>query len=232
MKSISTAITLLLAASLPHSNVLATPTGAGSCATGKTAISNAPWHGGGTGGKTFAASNLVLMWGGDALDPTGTNTIGAATDHTFTLTTTDGSKFMGFLLRLSGKNGATASSTTTFVAADSSLAQVSDLCASGVIGITHRSSDGKPSITVTLNHPEAAELLLEVTVVTTNQSNWSYDAFGLLVSGDDAATTPPTVPPTSPTSLTSPTQESGSAILGLLNVMMLGVLFVASFAML
>ena len=169
------------------------------------------------------------MSGGAELNPSGTNTIGAATDHTFTLTTTDGSKFMGFLLRLSGKNGATASSTTTFVAADSSLAQVSDLCDSGVIGITHRSSDGKPSITVTLNHPEAAELLLEVTVVTTNQSNWSYDAFGLLVSGDDAATAPPTASPTSPT---PPTQESGSAILGLLNVTMLAALFVASFAML
>jgi len=88
-------------------------------------------------GNTFAESNLVLMWGGAELNPSGTNTIGAATDHTFTLTSSDGSKFKGFSLRLNrengfslrlhGKNGATTSSTT-FGANDDLLVQVSNLC--------------------------------------------------------------------------------------------------------
>jgi len=219
MKSISTAI-ILLAASFRHSSVLATPRGAGTCAAGKSIASLGHGHHGSGTGNTFAESNLVLMWGGDVLDPTETNTIGAATDHTFTLTTNDDSKFKGFLLRLSGKNGASASSTT-FVAADSSLAQVSNLCTSDVIGITHKDNNGKSGVAVTLNHPEAAaELLLEVTVVTANAVNWSFDAFDLLVSGDVNATASPTASP----------PQSGSAILGVSNVMMLGAIFLASFA--
>ena len=216
MKSISTAVILFVAASLPHSNVLANPNGAGTCATGK---SIARGHGG--TGTTFVASNLILKWGGAELNSSATNTIAAATDHTFTLVTSDDSRFKGFLLRLSGKNGATASSTT-FVAADSSLAKVTSRCAPGLIGITHRSNSQKSGIAVTLNHPEAAELLLEVTVVTTNRVNWAYEAFDLSVSSrDDAATASPTVTPT----------ESSSAILGVSTVMMLGALFLPSFAM-
>ena len=164
------------------------------------------------------------MSGGAELNPSGTNTIGAATDHTFTLTTTDGSKFMGFLLRLSGKNGATASSTI-FGANNDLLAQVSNLCASDVIGITHKGADGKSSITITLNHPEAAALLLEVTVVTTNQINWSYDAFDLLVSGDATATASPTVQ----TQNQSRIQDYKYVILAVSNAMITGALFLASF---
>ena len=215
MKSISTAVILFVAASLPHSNVLANPNGAGTCATGK---SIARGHGG--TGTTFVASNLILKWGGAELNSSATNTIAAATDHTFTLVTSDDSRFKGFLLRLSGKNGATTSSTV-FVAADSSLAQLNDLCASGVIGITHKDDIGKSGVTVTLNHPEAAELLLEVTVVTTNRANWAYEAFDLSVSADARATASPTASP----------NQSGSATLVVSNVMMLGALFLASFAM-
>ena len=121
---------------------------------------------------------------------------------------------------MSGKNGATASSTI-FVAADSSLAKLNGLCASGVIGITHKNNGAKSDVAVTLNYPEAADLLLEVTVVTTNAANWAYEAFDLSVSADATATASPTVSPT----------QSGSAILGLSTVMMLGVLFLASSAM-
>ena len=213
MKSISTALTLFVAASLPHSNVLAYPNGAGTCGSGDAISTGHP----GTG-ITFAEYNLVLLWGGAELSSSGTNTIAAGTDHTITLT--GSSKFKGFSLRLSGKNGATTSSTV-FVAADSSLAQLNDLCASGVIGITHKDDIGKSGVTVTLNHPEAAELLLEVTVVTTNRANWAYEAFDLSVSADARATASPTASP----------NQSGSATLVVSNVMMLGALFLASFAM-
>ena len=220
MKSISTVTTSMLFAAaflLENSNVLANSIGSSTCAAGKSIASG---HGG--TGKTFE-SNLVLKWGGDEFDPSATNTIRAATDHPLTLTTDNGSKFKGFLLRLSGKNGATASSTT-FVAVDSSSSQISDLCTSDVIGITHTDAKGKSSVAFTLNHPEAAELLLEVTVVTKNQISWAYAAFDLNISADDTATASPTV---------TPTQTSGSSAVlgGVSNVMIAGALFLASFAL-
>jgi len=222
MKSISTVTTSMLFAAaflLESSHVLANSIGSSTCAAGQSIASG---HGG--TGKTFAESNLVLKWGGDEFDPSATNTIRAATDHPLTLTTDNGSKFKGFLLRLSGKNGATASSTT-FVAVDSSSSQVSDLCTSDVIGITHTDAKGKSSVAFTLNHPEAAEMLLEVTVVTKNQISWAYAAFDLNISADDTATASPTV---------TPTQTSGSSAVlgGVSNVMIVaGAFFLSSFAL-
>lgn len=200
MKSISTVATLFAAATtLSQSNVLARSNGAATCGTGKSIMRGHR----GTGG-TLASSDLVLMWGGVELDPSKTTTVGIDVDHTFQIISSDNAGFKGFLLRLSGKNGENAS--TTLVAVDS-FAKVNGLCNSDVSGITHRNSNKKSSVEVTLNHPQQAELFLEVTVVTTSSSNWAYDSFDISIAGNSTA---PSLPPSSEPE--DPPGTSGSAI--------------------
>lgn len=158
------------------------PNGAGHCDSG-TAISRG--HGGSS--RSLSEANFGLFWGGTEIDPSAPTTVGVNMDHTLTLIRKDGSKFMGFLIRLSGQNGENVS--TAALVGTETFSKYSNLCTNGVVGITHVNSMNKERVTVKLNYPAEADLLLEVTVVTNTASNWFYDSFNLNVSGDAAAPT-------------------------------------------
>lgn len=191
------------------------PNGAGHCETG-TAISRG--HGGSR--RSLSEANFGLFWGGTEMDPSSPTTMGVNIDHTLTLIRTDASKFMGFLIRLSGQNGENVS---TALVGTETFSKKSNLCTGGVVGITHVSSKSKERVTVKLNYPAEANLFLEVTVVTNTASNWFYDSFDLNVSGN--ATAPIATAPDF-----ANTGSSSSANLGLSTSLVFLVLCVATFS--
>ena len=211
MKLVSASTALVLASLCTQTVVYATPTGAGTCGAGQ-AITNG--HRGSGGSLSSAA--LVINWGGTPLDQSVENTIGTGIEHMITLTSSGNTEFKGFLLRLSGKNGEDSSSA---LVVKDSLGKVLNLCADDVIGMTHKHSNKKSSVTVGLTYAGEADLLLEVTVVTSAKSQWVYGTFDLKVAGNATA---PTDGPT--VDLTSSSEVAGySSILAAAGVLTLSV---------
>lgn len=168
-----------------HHGAFAYPFGSGHCNTGTS--STAMGHGGSP--RSLSEANIGVFWGGTEMDPSApiTTTMGVNQVHTLTVIRTDASQFIGFLVRLSGKNGENVASA---LVGTESISQVSNLCESNVKALTHVNSRSKERVTMSLSYPAEAELLLEVTVVTNTKSNWFYGSFDINVSGNDTAPNP------------------------------------------
>jgi len=98
---------------------------------------------------------------------------------------TKGSKFKGFLLRLSGGSGVDASDS---LSVKGSQAIDLDSCGSKVAGICHNNNDEKGGVTVDFNYDSDAILTLEVTVVKentfTSRNAWYYSSYTINVESD------------------------------------------------
>lgn len=162
------------------------PYGAGHCDAGTASTRRG--HGGSA--RSLSEANIGVFWGGTEMNPSEPTTMGVDKTHTLTVIRKDASKFIGFLVRLSGQNGENVASA---LVGTESFSQVSNLCATNVKALTHVSATSKDRVTMNLSYPAETNLLLEVTVVTNMASNWFYESFNINVSGN--ATAPTSTPP-------------------------------------
>lgn len=158
------------------------PTYAGTCEAGNFGLGQTEHRG---SRQTLAQRSLMVKVDGVQVEP-GTVFEISQGSHEFTLT---GSRtFKGFMFRLEGANGIDASS---MLSENTSLARTNPLCGSKVAGIEHTSKTSKSSITTTFFSREVGDYVLDLHVVVSGKSDWTFDQFKFSVVNVGVPTTSP-----------------------------------------
>lgn len=160
-----------------------------------------PWfvsaHGPSRGG--LSSGNLGLNIDGVSISSGSTASLTTGETHTLTLS---GSAFMGFLFRLSGKNGENVKSVIGIESGSSGESKFNTICTSEIGGITHTNAGSKSSISITMSSDDMIDTTLDVTVVVSKDlQKMYYEAFDISFFSDGTAPTqsPTPVPSQSPT---------------------------------
>ena len=171
-----------------------------------------PWfvsvHGQSSGG--LSNGNLGLDIDGVSISSGSTASLTTGKTRTLTLS---GSAFMGFLFRLSGKNGENVKSVIGIESGSSGESKFNTICNSEIGGITHTNAGSKSSISITMSTDDMIDTTLEVTVVVSKDlQKMYYEAFDIsFVSDGPVQIQSPTPAPTqSPTP--APSQSPTAAV--------------------
>lgn len=152
------------------------PSGAGGCKGGKAAVGGTHKFKliGSVAKKTLAEKKVKISVGGVSVLEGKTVSVAAGKSHTIKVNGTD---MKGILVRVKAKNGVSTKSVLT----PGSLTQAAKVCASPVVGITHKSNDKQKSYTGTIKFQKATSgVILDITVVFINSLTKSEYAYGQL----------------------------------------------------
>lgn len=193
-------MTILLQCTGNFQSAHAFPGGAGHCQSGDM-TGKFSGHGE-NGGGTLSNGSLQVKFGAYPIQTYTTRKLNPNQQYSVTVdfsTNNAAFFFRGLLFRLSGKNGEDVSGTFS-IGGDSNVQLKRFGCDAKVSAVTHTNRDNKVSATFNFEYTEseAADLLLEVTVVRERaEDNWFYSSYNLQITPppSSAPSRVPTVAP-------------------------------------